>query len=57
MDEPRLLSLPDWAKREYGDKAPHIGTLRRWANEGRITPQPTKSGKTWFVVPTAKYSA
>lgn len=52
---PQLLPLADWATARYGAHAPHINTLRRWAREGRIAPAPEKSGKTYFVEPTAKY--
>lgn len=52
---PRKLELSDWAKLEYGEKIPHINTLRKWARDGRITPPPVKNGKTWYVVPEARY--
>lgn len=52
---PQNIDLATWAKEQYGDKAQHIGTLRKWAREGLIIPLPTKCGKTWFVLPTAKY--
>ncbi len=55
MSTPSNIDLETWAKAEYGDKAQHINTLRRWAREGLILPLPTKVGKTWFVAPTAKY--
>ena len=53
--EPRLLPLADWAELLLGKHAPCIGTLRRWTREGRITPQPVKMGKLYFVERTAKY--
>ena len=49
------LTLADWAKSKFGERAPHIVTLRRWVREGRIFPQPQKIGKTWFVKPGAEY--
>lgn len=57
--QPKWLSLLEWAIANYGDGAgrPHLNTLRRWANEGRIQPQPRKHGKSWRVEPTAEYKA
>lgn len=52
---PRLLTLTGWAEQLLGAHAPCIGTLRRWAREGRITPQPVKYGKLYFVERNAKY--
>lgn len=55
MNTPQKITLADWAQKLLGEHAPHINTLRRWTNEGRIHPQPQKIGKTWFVDPSAKY--
>lgn len=55
METTPNIDLLTWAKATFGEKAQHINTLRRWARDGRIIPLPTKVGKTWFVVPTAKY--
>lgn len=52
---PRLVPLKEWAKLVFGDYAPHVNTLHRWVNDGRIYPQPQKVGKNWFVKPTAEY--
>lgn len=52
---PRLLTLVDWAEQMLGVHAPHVNTLRKWAREGRITPQPIKIGKPYFVERNAKY--
>lgn len=58
MNAPQELRLDTWAEKLFGkEEVPHINTLRRWASEGRIDPQPTKIGKTWFVKPDAKYRA
>jgi predicted site-specific integrase-resolvase len=35
--------------------APHVNTLRRWVNDGRIQPQPEKIGRIWRVKREAKY--
>ena len=52
---PRLLPLTEWAESLLGKHAPCVNTLRRWAREGRITPQPVKYGKLYFVERSAKY--
>lgn len=51
----RLIPIMTWAELVFPKKAPHRNTLRRWANEGRIYPQPEKVGKNWFVSPNAEY--
>ncbi len=56
MMEPKLLPLDDWARATYGDRAPGIGTLRRWARDAMISPRPEKHGRTYMVVPEAKYA-
>jgi predicted site-specific integrase-resolvase len=50
----RWVSLKEWAETNYS-KVPHISTLLRWVNEGRIQPQPMKHGKSWMVRPHAEY--
>ena len=50
-----LVTLEAWAKATYGDAAPGVATLRRWAREARIFPQPEKHGRTYFVRPDAQY--
>lgn len=50
-----LLTLPAWARARYGDNAPGLATLRRWAREQRIFPAPEKHGRTYFVRPDAEY--
>ena len=52
---PRLVTLEEWGRRQYGDAAPAIGTLRRWCREARITPAPQKHGQSYFVHPDARY--
>lgn len=51
----RLIPLTAWAAQVYGDQAPNIDTLRRWAREARISPKPVKHGRTYFVAPDAAY--
>ena len=52
---PRQTTLENWARAEFGDDAPSINTLTRWAREGLIVPLPQKIGRTWFVSPQAQY--
>jgi hypothetical protein len=51
----RLLTLEAWARAEYGDGTPGVATLRRWVREGKILPAPEKHGRTYFLVPHARY--
>lgn len=51
----RLVPLQVWATRTYGDAAPCLATLRRWARESRIFPAPEKHGRSYFVRPDAEY--
>ncbi len=50
-----LIPLTVWAARTYGEHAPALATLRRWARDGRIQPAARKHGRTWFVEPGACY--
>lgn len=52
----KLITLEAWAQDQYGEDAPHINTLRRWARDGRIMPVPEKHGRTYYVKPDARYS-
>lgn len=49
MTQEQLITLEDWAKARYGDKMPTIGTLRRWARDGQIVPQPRRHGRLYFM--------
>lgn len=51
---PQLVPLDVWAESIYGDAAPGLNTLRRWAREGRTAPMPRKHGRAYFVEPTAR---
>lgn len=51
----RLLTLEAWSRAEYGEAAPAIATLRRWVRENRILPLPEKHGRTYYVLPNARY--
>lgn len=50
-----MLTLKEWGRRIYGAAIPSIGTLRRWAREGRIAPRAEKHGRAYFVEPDARY--
>lgn len=53
--QPKLVSLKDWAQMTFGERTPHVNTLRNWVNNGRIYPRPMKIGRGWFVKPDAQY--
>lgn len=55
VTQEHLVTLEDWAKGCYGERAPYIGTLRRWARDGKIFPLPQKHGRAYFVRPDAQY--
>jgi hypothetical protein len=42
------ILLTEWASRRY-DPLPPVFTLRRWAREGEIVPQPELVGKHYYV--------
>lgn len=54
----KRISLDVWIVETYGDDphAPTIGTARRWARDGKISPTPEKHGRSYFVVPEARYT-
>jgi hypothetical protein len=52
---PRYVPLAIWAQLMFGEYSPHVNTLRRWVNEGRIHPQPKKMGRYCFVKVDAEY--
>ncbi len=54
---PKLVTLEVWAHAIYGDDAPGIATLRRWARDAKIVPLAEKHGRTYFVHPDARYSS
>lgn len=49
------IPLEQWASTRWGEHAPHIGTLRRWARDGKIFPAPKKVGRSYFVSQQAQY--
>lgn len=51
----KLLPLDEWARQAYGEHAPSIHTLRRWARDGLIVPKPMKHGRTYFCATHARY--
>lgn len=52
----RKITLIDWASQNYGKKAPHANTLRKWARTGQISPAPVLTGRAYMVHPKATYS-
>lgn len=49
------IPLETWASAKFGEHAPSIGTLRRWARDGKIYPVPRKVGRGYMVTPGADY--
>jgi hypothetical protein len=45
----KLVTLETWAANIYGEDAPNMDTLRRWAREGKIFPAPKKQGRAYFL--------
>lgn len=54
-DATQFITLDEWARKRYGERAPHANTLRRWASNGNIYPKPRKHGRAYMVVPRAIY--
>lgn len=52
----KRITLEAWAAAQF-DPVPSLPTLRAWAREKRIQPEPVKAGRTWYVEPHAEYSA
>lgn len=52
----KLVTLEAWASQVYGEAAPGLPTLRRWARQARIAPRPVKHGRAYFVTADAVYS-
>ena len=52
---PKFPTLEAWSSATYGDAAPRLPTLRRWARERRILPRPVKHGRAYFVQLDAGY--
>ncbi len=50
-----MITLENWARKQYGDDAPTVGTLRRWCRDGKIFPIPEKHGRSYFLQETARY--
>jgi len=52
----KLMKLRQWADSTLGDLAPKNDvTLRRWARDGKIIPQPRKIGRDYAVRSDARY--
>lgn len=50
----KQITLHAWASAQFA-KVPHVNTLRKWAHDGYIQPAPTKVGREYLVLPTARY--
>jgi predicted site-specific integrase-resolvase len=50
-----LMPLDAWASAKFGVHAPCVGTLRRWARDGKIFPAPKKIGRSYYVSERAEY--
>ncbi len=50
-----LITLHEWLALMYGDRPPHLKTVRRWAREHKIQPPPEKHGRAYYVRPDARY--
>lgn len=48
------LTLAEWAA-DHFRTPPSPNTLRKWAREGRITPQPIKHGRNYYVEASSQY--
>lgn len=48
------LTLAEWAA-DHFRTPPSPNTLRKWAREGRITPQPIKHGRNYYVDANSQY--
>nr|WP_295838011.1 excisionase [uncultured Azospirillum sp.] len=51
----KLLTLPEWAERVYGDNPPSLATLRRWARDCRIYPVPERHGRSYYLLASARF--
>jgi hypothetical protein len=56
LTQPEYLTLQQWAAKKFS-KPPHVNTLRRWAKDGMIVPQPILFGREYHVKPDARYIA
>jgi predicted site-specific integrase-resolvase len=51
----RMTTLEAWAAAKFGEHAPRVDTLRRWARDGKIYPVPRKHGRSYYVSEQAQY--
>jgi len=52
----RMVSLEDWAKDEFGDMAPGIATLHRYAKCKMMAPPAVKVGRKWMIDREARFA-
>ncbi|WP_145517528.1 excisionase [Yersinia mollaretii] len=51
----RMVSLEDWARDEFGDKAPSPRTLKHYAKGKMMAPPAVKVGKEWMIDRDARF--
>lgn len=51
----RLKTLYEWAIEEFGDSAPCMATLHKYAKNNMIYPPALKAGRHWMVEANARY--
>jgi hypothetical protein len=49
------ITLKTWGARQFPEATPHVNTLRKWAREGKIHPNPRKHGREYYVPEDAEY--
>lgn len=54
MSGSQYITLQAWAEAKF-NPVPHPNTLRRWAADGMIVPQPFKVGNVYMVTPNARH--
>lgn len=50
----KRITLPAWAAKNW-EPPPSQRTLERWARNGNIAPAPQKIGRSYYVLPDARY--
>lgn len=52
----RMVSLEEWAKDEFGDKAPCLRTLNMYAKGKMMAPPAVKVGRKWMIDREARFT-
>ena len=53
MADPKLISVAEWRKRFV--PPPSRTTVWRWIREGKIVPEPTKYGRSYYLTDDAVF--